>query len=136
MQLYFRLHPQGIELCAVRGDDEVVYAGFVAPVVGLGRMLGVEVSRRPFVELWVDGEGTLIHLEVVIAHDDHFVQIPAGWSPFNTVGVRAVADVLPVFTVRLVRDEGTAIRTAEAIVDDCVGALFNDGVAGFVRKRT
>ena len=132
MQLHLRLHLERIELCPVGRDDEVVYTGLVTPVVRLGRMLGVEVSSGPFVETRVDGEGALVHFKIGVAHDYHFVQIVGGGgAPVDAVGVGAVADVLPVFAVRLVGDEGAAVGTAEAVVDDCFGAIFDDGVACF-----
>ena len=109
MQLHLRLHFQRVELCAVRRDDEVIYTGFMTPVVGLGRVLGVEVSGRPFVELRVDGEGALVHFEVRIAHNDHFVETLGSGSPVDAVVLRAVAHVLPVLAVGLVADECAAI---------------------------
>ena len=109
MRLHFRLHSERIELCAVGGDDEVVYAGFVAPVVGLGRVFGVEVPGRAFVERPVDGEGALVFFEVRVAHDYHFVQVVRARSPVDAVVVWAVADVLPVFAVGFVGDEGAAV---------------------------
>ena len=132
MQLHLRLQSQRIELSAISRNDEVVDAGFVAPVVGLGRVLGVEVTGGAFGEARVDGEGALVEVEGRVADDDHFVEAFGGGAPVDAVGGGAVADVLPVFAVGLVGDEGAAVGAAEAVVDDCVGALFDDGVAGFL----
>ena len=132
MHLHLRLQSQRIEFRTISRNDEVVYASFVAPVVGLGRVLGVEVAGGAFVEVRVDDEGALVEFESWVADDDHFVKaVGRGGAPGDTVGVGAVDDVLPVLAVGLVGDEGAAVGAAEAVVDDCVGAVFDDGVAGF-----
>ena len=138
MHLDFRLHSERIEFRPVSGDDEVVDAGLVPPVVGFGRMFGVEVAGGAFVEMRVEGEGALIDGEGWVAYDDHFVEVGTGvgGAPGDAVGVRAVDDVLPVLAVGLVGDEGAAVGAAEAVVDGCRGAVLDDGVAGFLGERT
>ena len=136
MPLNLRLHPQRIELGAVPAYDEVVDTGFVTPVVRLGRVLGVEIAGRPFLKLGVRCEGALVHSEGGVTQNDHFVEPFGGWSPVYAVVVGAVAYVLPVFAIGLVRDKGTSVCAAKAIVNGCSRAILNDSITGFLCEWT
>ena len=68
-----RLHAQWIAFCAIRADDKIVVSGFITVVVNLGRILGIDISSRPFLEARIDCEGALVYFETRIADNHHFV---------------------------------------------------------------
>ena len=65
-----------------------------------------------------------------IPSDNHFIEVLTNRAPLDTIVSWAVADVLPVFGIRLVSNKGTAISTAKAVVQGCVLAERHKNVAG------